>query len=601
MLGDTRTAALVSENGSIDWMCVPRFDGDPLFGALIDATSGGRWSITPRRSRVKRRAYSHHAASLCTEWEGPSGAVVTSEGLIADVSTHLMPRLALIRRVTCTAGSSEIDVVYDPRLGLPGAAPERVRRERSMLTCTWGRIAIGLASAPDLKLEPGVPRTVALHAGETLSFALALSFREPLIFVDPLAGERLLASDDGWWRAWVDRFDYEGPHAEDIARSLLTLRLLTYAPSGAPVAAPTTSLPAPPGSDQTWDYRFSWVRDASIATDAFLSFGSDEEPRSFLDWLVIASRNTRPRVHVLYDLDGRSMKRERDVDGLSGYAGGKPVRVGNAAARQHQLDVYGWVLDAGWRMHEAGNTLTPPQWRSLRAFADVIAKEWTAPDNGIWEERSAPRHYVHSKLMAWAGLDKALRLAASYPARRRSAQWRTQRDRLAGEIRRRGYSERKRSYVRVLDGDAVDASALVVPALELDDDPRRARSTIDAVRRELGAGGPLVYRYALPEPKEGAFLPCSFWLTHALARTGRLDEAEEAFDELCELSTPLGLYAEQLDPRTRVPMGNYPQAFSHATFLQAAAALNEAREKRRASGRIPRARAASRPAFARRS
>jgi GH15 family glucan-1,4-alpha-glucosidase len=601
LLGDTRTAALVSEQGSIDWMCAPRFDGDPLFGALIDRR-GGSWSLRPRESVVVHRRYAEGAVSLETTWRGPRGVVRVREGLVSDASSTLMPRCALIRRAACVSGSAEIETIFDPRAGLPGRAPDRARIRAGATILEWGALAAGLTSDGGIKVEPRARSTVSLREGETASFVLSVSSREPLVLVPPASAADLLRADDDWWRRWLRRFDVPGSHGDRVARSLLTLRLLTYAPSGAPVAAPTTSLPALSGGGATWDYRFSWPRDASIGVGAFLAFGSDEEPRSFLDWFVNASRITRPRLKVLYNLDGRPVRGERELGEIDGYDSARPVRAGNGAAGQHQLDVYGWVIDAAWNMHLSGNRLDGPQWRAVRSFADFVAREWRKPDHGVWEEREAPRHYVHSKLMAWAGLDRALRMSASYPAGRRAAAWRAQRELLAREIRTRGYDARRGAYLRTFDGTTLDASLLILPVLDFDGAPRVC-ATIDAIRRELGAGGSLLYRFLPADgtPAEGAFMPCSFWLVQALARTGRLDEAEAAFDELCALSSPLGLYAEQVDPRTRRAGGNFPQAFTHATLLQAAAALSEARRTYRASSRRAHGRTARSRAFARRS
>ena len=592
LLGDTRTAALVSEGGSVDWLCVPRFDGDPVFGRLIDPAHGGRWVLRPAGSRVVERSYAEHGTSIRTRWAGPAGEFLVSEGMPSDTSSGTLPRSAVIRSIRCLHGEGEVETIFDPRCGLPGRAPETVKFHPGLVVCGWGGTAVGLTSDRRGALRPAEPCSFTLHEGESATFAMSIAFREPVIALAPTRTESLLDRTDEWWRNWVRRFSFEGPRRGSVLRSLITLRLLTYAPSGAPVAAPTTSLPAPLGSDQTWDYRFSWPRDASIGVNAFLDLGSHEEPRAFLEWLVNASRITRPKVEVLYDLDGRPVRREAEVSSVGGYRGSGPVRVGNAASMQHQLDVYGWVLDAAWCMHEAGHRLTQDQWRAMRAFADLLAEGWKEPDNGVWEQRAPPRHFVHSKLMAWQGLDRALRLAGHYSSRGREDRWKRERDRCAAEVRDRGFDEKRNTYVRAYDSSELDASVLG-PLVDFEPDgSERIASTIAAVRRELGAGGPLLYRYRRDDREEGAFLPCCFWLVRALARAGFVDEAETAFDRLCALSSPLGLYGEQIDPQTNAHIGNFPQAFSHATFLQAVAAISAARETRRGSTRRARARPA---------
>jgi GH15 family glucan-1,4-alpha-glucosidase len=589
LLGDTRTAALVSEQGSVDWLCVPRFDGSPVFGRLIDPANGGSWLLRPARSRVRDRSYEPDAASLRTRWEAPRGECVVHEGMLGDATTALLPRSTLVRRVTCVRGEGEVEMLFDPRLGLPGRPPAVVSRHGEAIVCAWGRDAVGLTADRALGVQPGVPRSIPIRDGESITLALSIASREPLVFMEPARAYRLLEQTDRWWTRWAERFPYEEAHRGAVVRSLITLRLLTYAPSGAPVAAPTTSLPAPIAGSQNWDYRFAWPRDASIGVGAFLALGSEEEPRAFLEWLVNASRITRPRLEVLYNLDGRPVRYERELEGVGGYRASGPVRIGNAAARQHQLDVYGWVVEAGWRMHEAGHPLSRHQWHSVRAFADLLADRWAMPDNGIWEERATPRHYVHSKLMAWLGLDRAVRLAARYPAGKRVHHWRTERDRCATEIMQRGFDEDNKTYVRAFDAAELDASVLSGALLEFEPEGSpHIVSTITAVRRELGAGGPLLYRYGPRAEAEGAFLPCSFWLVRALARAGKIDEAEEAFDQLCGMASPLGLYGEQIDPATGAHIGNFPQAFTHATFLQAVVALSEARGTRRGSARIGR-------------
>jgi GH15 family glucan-1,4-alpha-glucosidase len=340
-------------------------------------------------------------------------------------------------------------------------------------------------------------------------------------------------------------------------------------------------LPERIGGGRNWDYRYAWPRDASIGIAAFLAAGKPREARAFLAWLLHASRLARPRLPVLFTLDGRAGPPEVELDGWPGYAHSRPVRIGNGAARQHQLDGYGWVVDAAWLLTDAGHGLYGETWRAVAGFADQVAATWTEPDAGIWEKRAAPAHHVHSKLMAWLALDRALRIATARGDRqgRRRQRWTTARDALAHDIRTRGFDPAQQTYTGAYTSAALDAAVLVLPLVGLEPaSSPRVVSTVDAIRRQLTAGGPLLYRYppgtdGLPDT-EGAFLPCSFWLVQALALTGRTDDAAALLDELLPLGGPLGLYGEEMDPATGEHLGNYPQALTHAALVQAVLTLD---------------------------
>jgi len=582
LLGDTRTAALVSSDGAVDWLCVPRFDGAPVFGRLVGGPTAGTFRVGPARSAaaVVARRYRGHTATLETTWALGERRLILSEAMVAEVAGRLLPSTLLVRRLSAEGGAVDAIVEFDPRLG-ERHRPPRVRRGRRALVCEWGSLAVSLGCAPELVVEPGRPAAITVTPDQPVTLVLAVGHREPLVEVDPATAWGLVAEDEARWEAWTAGIDRSLPYRDAAVRSLLTLRLLTYSPSGAPVAAPTTSLPEDPGGVRNWDYRYVWPRDASIGVAAFLGVGKVAEARGFLAWLLHASRLERPRLPVLLTLDGRHAARERQLQGWVGYAGSVPVRVGNGAADQHQLDGYGWVIDAAWVLVQAGHRLYSETWRALRGFADLVARRWPEPDAGIWELRDDAAQHVHSKLMGWLALDRALRIADTHrlPARQRR-RWQAARDAIAAEVRTRGFDPAKKSYTRSYGSSDLDAALLILPLLGFEDvDSPRVRDTIDAIRNELSAGGPLLYRYppgrdGLPGT-EGAFLPCSFWLVQALARTGRHAEAVELFQALLDQANPLGLYAEEMDPSTGAHLGNFPQTLTHAALIQAALALRD--------------------------
>jgi len=583
LIGDTRTAALVSSGGAIDWMCVPRFDGEPLFGRLVGGPPAGTFRIGPSECNQpsSRRCYHPGSATLATTWDSQRGRLVLTEGMVAELGGRLLPSTLLVRRLSAEGGPTPAIIEFDPRLGPAHRAP-RVRSRRGVLVCEWGSLAVGIQATHGLSIEPGRPVELTVEPGRPVTIVLAVADHEPLVEIDPEVAWELLIEDQLRWQAWSGGIPHDLPHRDAVVRSLVTLRLLTYSPSGAPVAAPTTSLPELPGGGRNWDYRFAWPRDASIGIGAFLGAGKTDEARLFMAWLLHASRLDRPRLPVLLTLYGRHPRPERELEGWPGYGDSEPVRVGNGAADQHQLDGYGWVIDAAWLLTQSGHQLYSETWRAMRGFADCVARRWTEPDAGIWEIRGDTAFHVHSKLMGWLALDRALRMAdylRSSP--RQLHRWKANRDAIADEVIRLGFDRARGTYTRSYGSADLDAALLVLPLLDLEPpDSPRVRGTIDAIRNELGAGGPLLYRYPPGqdglEGTEGAFVPCSFWLVQALAKTGREDEASHVMEQLVALATPLGLYGEELDPGTGRHLGNFPQALSHAALVQAALALHDA-------------------------
>ncbi len=454
-----------------------------------------------------------------------------------------------------------------------------MRRQGRDLVCEWGPLALSLGCSTGLELEPGRPKSITVHPGHPLTLVMAVAYGEPLIHLNPATAWELVEADEARWREWTDGVVQRLPFRESVLRSLLTLQLLTYSPSGAPVAAPTTSLPEDIGGIRNWDYRYAWPRDASIGIGSFLGVGKPAEALKFLGWLLHASRLEWPRLPALLTLAGGHVPAERTMRGWPGYAGSAPVRIGNGAANQHQLDGYGWVLDAAWVLVQGGHPLNSETWRAMRGFTDLVARRWQEPDAGIWEIRADAAQHVHSKMMGWLALDRALRIGRTHRLGARQEQrWSVARDRVADEIRSKGFDPVKNTYTRTYGSSDLDAALLVLPAIGLEE-PRseRAKGTVDAIRKELSAGHGLLYRYppgrdGLPG-SEGAFLPCSFWLVQALALTGRHAEASELFEALLAKANELGLYSEEMDPGTGAFLGNFPQALTHAALVQAALTL----------------------------
>jgi len=532
-------------------MCWPRFDSEPIFGRLIDPKYGGWFEISVLGATSTTRRYRDRTAILETTWKASGVEATLVEGMAMGRKGSV-----LVRCLTCTQGHFAGRLVYDPRPGLPG------RSSKSS--------PLVLLTDPDLLVRPGRPTEFELTRGQSLM--AVLSGRDDR--VSAAAAAQLITDTDNWWREWSDEIRSGKQYRDVLVRSLINLRLLTYTPTGAPVAAPTTSIPEEIGGSRNWDYRLSWPRDASVGVAAFLAVGKYKEAREFVKWLVSRACTGSDPIRVLYDLDGNEAKPERKLRGVAGYLGSRPVRVGNLAANQHQLDVYGWVVDAVWNLVEADRKLSIKGRQALGTYADWVASNWRQPDSGLWEVRDKPAHYVHSKLWAWIALDRAVQAASALRMNRyRTAAWERDRELIAHDIRGHGFSTDVGSYVRAYGSSEMDSALLLLPLTGFDDDPRRVGGTVDAIWKELGAGGPLVYRYppghdGLPG-KEGAFLPCSFWLLEALLRLGRLDEGLRLFEQVLSLANELLLLPEEIDPATGAYLGNYPLALSQAGLVHA--------------------------------
>jgi len=576
-IGDGRTVALVGRNGSVDWLCLPDLDSPSTFGALLDADRGGGFRLAPEVPYETERRYLPGTNVLETVFSTRDGAVRVVDALTLPGS-GIAPLRELVRSVEGISGRVPMAWEVEPRFGY-GGRTTRLGWRAGVPVATTGGTAVAVCS-----WDAGRPQVAdgdirgrwSIEQGQRAGLVLSIADREPLVLPTRRDSERRLEATIAFWQRWSESRRYEGAWRDAVVRSALVLKLLIFSPSGALAAAPTTSLPEDVGGERNWDYRFCWVRDAAFTLTALLGLGCLDEADAFFWWIMQASQLTRPRLQVLYRLDGGAHTRERTLD-LSGYRGSRPVRVGNGAVDQLQLDVYGHLFDTVWRYAGHG-ALDHEVGARLSKTANLVCREWRQPDAGLWEVRAEPEHFTQSKMMCWVALDRASRLAAAGQIPERDApRWRREALAIREFVERGCWSDAKQSYLSSAGSDGVDASLLlgVLFGYHAPDDPRLA-TTIEAVRREL-ADGPLVYRYRRDDGldgSEGAFLACSFWLVEALARVGRLDEASELMDELMGYANDVGLYSEEFEPETGELVGNFPQALTHLALISAALALD---------------------------
>jgi GH15 family glucan-1,4-alpha-glucosidase len=578
-IGDGRTVALVARDGAIDWLCLPDMDSPSVFAAILDERRGGRFVLAPDGPFESRRRYVPDTNVLETTFTSADGVVTVTDAMTLGGS-GLDPGRELVRRVDGVTGSVPMSWRVEPRFAYGGAA--RLGRRGGVPVATDGATALAVSTwdAGEATVDAhGVSGRFDARAGSCALLSLGAAHQEPLVFAARHEVETRLDATTEFWRSWAAERSYEGPWRDAVVRSALALKLLVHAPSGAIAAAATTSLPESLGGERNWDYRFAWVRDSAFTLEALLRLGCPHDADAFFWWLLHASQLTHPRLQVLYRLDGGAEAPERTLD-LEGYRRSAPVRVGNGAADQVQLDVYGDYLQTAWLYACRSGGLDADTARRVGEIADLVCEIWREPDAGIWEVRSEPVHFTQSKAMCWVALDRALRLAADGHLRRpRTDRWRREAAAIKDFVETRCWSEEIGSYVRYAGSRELDASLLLMPIMDYEDaaSPRQL-ATIDAVRREL-ADGPLLLRYSGEDGlrgSEGSFVCCSFWLVDALARGGRTDEAAETMTELLELANDVGLYAEEIDPSTGEFLGNLPQGLVHLALVNAAVACEQA-------------------------
>ena len=582
LIGDSRSTALVGRDGSIDWLCWPRCDSPSLFGAILDP-SAGRWQVSPVEPFHAERHYLDDTNVLETRFETASGTLVLTDLMpVADEDEKhrfLLPEREILRLIRCERGQVELEMVFAPRpeYGLRSAQLQPAGRLGMRVQTAEGLLALNTDLPLAVQLDGGARAGVRLRAGESAHASLTFASEAPAVY--PPVGEWSRVCLDrtvSWWRRWASQLRYDGPRREAVVRSALALKLMVYAPSGAVVAAPTTSLSERIGGSLNWDYRFCWLRDASLTVRALFGIGYPDEAHAFVDWLLQATRLTQPELRVLYDVHGNTPPPERLLDWLSGYRGSRPVRIGNAAKDQHQLDVYGEVIDAVTHFIKEGGTLDRATEGLLRELGEYVCRHWDQPDEGIWEPRSGRADHTHSRVLCWAALDRLLQLHDQGHLRRApAARFREHRDAIRRQVESRAWNPALESYVSTLDGSEVDANLLLLSWYGFEaPGSDRMRGTYRRIRERLGAG-PLLYRYRTDDsPGEGAFGVCCFWAAEYLAMGGgTVDEARELFERLCDYGNDVGLFGEEIDPETGAVLGNFPQAFTHVGLISAALSL----------------------------
>ncbi|WP_455362381.1 glycoside hydrolase family 15 protein [Streptomyces sp. SYSU K21746] len=583
LIGDMQTAALVCRDGTADWLCLPRFDSHAVFAGLLGTEEHGFWRMGPAYApgteppRADRRRYVGDSLILESEWDTPRGTVRVTDfmpprdgapqliRIVEGVSGRVPMRSALRMRFSYGRVVPWVHKVDVRTVAVAG--PDSVWLDSP--TETYGK---DLTTYSDFTVAPG----------ERLAFTISWqpSHKEPPALPDP---EGSLEATSDFWRDWVEHCTYHGPYREAVIRSLITLKALTYAPTGGIVAAPTTSLPEEIGGVRNWDYRYTWLRDAAITLSSLLRTGYREEARAWREWLLRAVAGDPENLQIMYGIAGERELGEAELDWLPGYENSAPVRVGNGAAHQLQLDVYGEVTEALHLAHMTG--LTRNDYASLLQLKLIryLEKHWDQPDEGIWEVRGPRRHFVHSKVMAWVAVDRTIKLIESGDADGPLERWRELRDDIHRDVCEKGYDKERNTFTQSYGSKELDASLLLIPQMGfLPPDDKRVIGTIEAIQRELSTSDGFVLRYPTAgdeagvdglEGDEGAFLACSFWLADDLAMIGRVDEARRLFEKLLSLRNDLGLLAEEWDPRLQRQVGNFPQAFSHVPLIDTALRL----------------------------
>jgi GH15 family glucan-1,4-alpha-glucosidase len=585
LIGDCHGSALVSAEGSIDWCCLPRFDSGSCFGRLLDWKRGGHCLVRFAGESGKPGGCSYLEDTLVLETilQSETARIKVSDCFAMRQRGAHEPYREIMRILECERGTAELEFEVAPRFDYGSVKPWLRRTDSNTFTAIGGDDGLLIWSDGELRSDgETLVSGASLHAGERLR--LLMRFVQPHLLerehTSDLDGEAIdarLTETIAWWQQWRKRLRSDGIDQRAVVRSALTLKALTYAPTGAIVAAPTASLPETAGGERNWDYRFSWIRDSTLTANALAELGCGREAERFRNFIVRSSAGHAEDLQILFGIGGERRVVEQELD-LEGYRGSRPVRVGNQAARQLQLDALGEILNLAWQWHRRGESPDDDEWRFFSELVETAVDRWEEPDRGIWEWRGEPRHFVHSKACCWAAVDRGLRLAEECLRKAPVRRWEKAREEIREAIERRGYDSERGVFVQCFDEPELDAALLLLPVVgfvEFEDE--RMVRTAAAIHEDLGAQG-FVRRYdrddGLPG-KEGAFLACSFWLAQCYARQGHLPEARVVFDRAMGAASPQGLFSEQVDPDSGQLLGNYPQTLTHLSHIEAAVALQE--------------------------
>ncbi|MFE3764571.1 glycoside hydrolase family 15 protein [Streptomyces sp. NPDC059104] len=586
LIGDLRTAALVGTNGTIDWYCCPRFDAPSVFASILDADRGGSWELAADVPARTRQFYFPDTNVLITRFYAPDGVAEIQDFMPVVDESREASRHRLVRRVICVRGTLPFRTRIAPRFGY-GAEAHTVRAQAHEAVFESPSLSLALSATATLECDGvDVWSHFKLLEGESMVFALDRISDDVRPRACPYAeAEEQFEATVRFWRHWLGRSRYRGRWREMVHRSALALKLLTYAPTGAIVAAPTTSLPERVGGERNWDYRYVWVRDAAFAIYAMLRLGFTTEAEAFMGFLsdrgIMRGVGPTGPLQIMYGIDGRTELPESELTHLEGHLGSAPVRVGNAATKQLQLDIYGALIDSVYLYDKWGRPISSDHWDEVGAVVDWLCENWDQPDEGVWETRGGRRNFVYSRLMCWVAIERAIRMANRRGLPADLPRWQRSRDAIYRQIMREGWSPTRGAFVQGLGDDVLDASVLMMPMAKFiaPTDPKWL-STLDALTTDLVSDS-LVYRYdpeASPDGlrgSEGTFSICSFWYVEALTRAGRLEEARLAFEKMLTYGNHLGLYAEEIG-RSGEQLGNFPQAFTHLALISAAFNLDRA-------------------------